>query len=89
MRKLAPANEWSWNEVLLNKIEYALRVLAWQNSADASSKQPKYYPEQWMPPFMPKKPKPKANPEEESMDIDDLKAFLSRPREGAKVKANE
>ena len=89
MKKLYPTNEWSWNEVLLNRIEYALRVLAWQNSSDAQSKNPKYYPKQYDPPFMPKPEKPKKNSEEEVMDIDDLKAFLSRPRESGKVKANE
>lgn len=88
-RKLAPANEWSWNEVLLNRIEYALRILAWQNSKDAQEKNPKHYPEMFRPPFIPAPPKPKKNSEQAAMDIDELKAFLSRPREGASVKANE
>lgn len=84
-----PENQWTWNEVLLNRIEYALRILAWQNSADASSKHPQHYPEQWYPSFMPKPEKPKKNPEQEAMDIDDIKAYLSRPRESAKVESNE
>lgn len=89
MRKLAPANEWSWNEILLNRIEHAVRILTWQNSADAHEKTPKHFPEQFRPPFIPEPRKPKANPEEAAMDLDDLKAFLSRPRESATVKANE
>ena len=89
MRKIAPANEWSWNEILLNRIEYGVRILAWQNSADATEKHPKNYPEQWLPSFIPKPEKPKKNPEQEVMDIDDIKAYLSRPRESAKVESNE
>lgn len=89
MRKLSPANEWTWNEILLNRIEYAVRILTWQNSADAHEKNPKHCPEQFVPDFIPKPKKRKRNPEEEAMDIDELKAFLSRPRENAKVKANE
>lgn len=89
MRKLIPANEWSWNETLLNRIEYALRILAWQNSKDAHEKNPKHYPEIYRPSFIPEPPKPKKNSEEEAMDLEDLKAFLKRPREGAKVESNE
>lgn len=88
-RKLSPANEWSWNEILLNKIEYCLRILAWQNSKDAQEKNPKHYPDLFLPSFIPKPEKPKHNPEEEAMSIDELKEFLSRPRESGKVKANE
>lgn len=89
MQKLVPANEWSWNEILLNKIDYGLKILAWQNSADAAEKHPKHYPEIWLPPFMPRPQKPKKNPEQQAMSVDDIKAYLSRPRESAKVKANE
>ena len=85
MRRLSPANEWAWNEILLNRIEHAIRILIWQNTSDASEKIPKHYPEQWLPGFIPKPEKPKHNPEEAAMDIDDLKAFLSSPRESAKV----
>lgn len=85
MRKLEPSNAWSWKEVLLNRIEHALRVLIWQNTEDATKQNPQHYPEQWYPSFIPKPEKPKANPDQETMDIDDLKSFLSRPRENAKV----
>lgn len=54
-----------------------MEVLAWQQSKDATEKPPKnvpvYVP---LPGSEPEKPKK----EEESMDIDDLKAFLSKPR---------
>ena len=89
MRKIEPANEWSWNEILLNKLDYGLRILAWQNSADAHSKNPQNIPEPFVPSFIPKPEKPKNNPEENAMDLDDVKSFLSRPREGAKVEPNE
>lgn len=89
MRKLAPVNEWSWNEILLNRIEYAVRILAWQNSADAHEKTPKNFPEQFRPSFIPEPPKPKKRSEGVAMDLDELKAFLKRPRGGGKVEANE
>ena len=89
MRKLTPANEWSWNEILLNKIEHAVRVLIWQNSADGHQEHPKYYPETWLPDFFPKPKKPKKNTEEVGMSVDELKEFLSRPRQGANVEPNE
>lgn len=90
MRKLNPANEWEWNEILLNRIEHAIRVLIWQNTEDATEKMPKHYPEQWLPEFIPKPEKQNKDPDKEiAMDIDELKAFLSRPRESGKVEANE
>ncbi len=86
MRKLAPAGQWGWNEVLLNKIEYALRILVWQNTEDGHERHPQHTPEPFRPSFIPKPKKPKK---EEVMDIDDLKAYLSKPRISAKVEANE
>ena len=77
--KLTPANEWGWNEVLLNQASYFLQVLAWQNTDDAHSKHPLHAPELWLPDFMPK-PKKEKHSEEAAMDLDDLKAFLSKPR---------
>lgn len=78
MLKIAPSNEWAWNELLLNKIGYYLQVLAWQNTEDAHKKHPSNAPELWLPDFMPKPEKPQS--EQVSMEIDDLKAFLSKPR---------
>ena len=89
MQKLHPENQWSWNEILLNDVEYALRVLIWQNSADGHDKHPKHYPKPWLPSFMPKPEKPKKKTEEAAMDISELKEYLSRPRISAKVEANE
>lgn len=79
MLKISPANEWGWQEILLNKISFYLQVLAWQNTEDAHKKTPTNAPELWWPDFIPK-PEKKHNPEEAAMDIDELKAFLSKPR---------
>lgn len=64
--------------MLLNKMAYFLNVLAWQNSEDASKRPPRNTPE--FKPLPGMEEKKKRNPEEQAMDIDDLKAFLSKPR---------
>lgn len=87
--KINPANEWGWSELLLNRIEYCLQILAWQNTEDAHSRHPQHTPEIWLPDFIPKPEKAKKNPEQQAMSVDDIKEYLSRPRESAKVKANE
>lgn len=79
-RKLSPSNEWGWQESLLNKIDHKLDILAWQNTEDARKKNPANFPKLWLPDFMPRPQEPKKNKETEAMDIDDLKAFLKRPR---------
>lgn len=79
MLKISPSNEWGWQELLLNKIEYYLQVLAWQNTEDAHKKSPQNAPELWLPDFIPK-PEKKRNSGEVAMDIDELEAFLSKPR---------
>ena len=78
MLKISPSNEWGWAELLLNKIAYYLQVLAWQNTEDAHKKHPSNTPELWLPDFMPKPEKPHSD--QAAMEIDDLKAFLSKPR---------
>lgn len=88
MLKLSPSNEWGWSELILNKIEYYLQILAWQNTEDAHKKHPSNQPELWLPEFIPK-PAKNHNSEEMAMDIDDLKAFLSRPRENGITEPNE
>jgi hypothetical protein len=86
-RKLSPSNEWGWQELLLNNLLHSVNILSWQLSGD-----PKVpMPEQWWPDFIPK-PKPKkseAMKDAVTMDIDDLKAFLSKPRQNATVESNE
>lgn len=56
-----------------------MEVLAWQQSKDATEKPPKNVPV-YVPLPGCEPEKSKRNPEEEAMDIDDLKAFLSKPR---------
>lgn len=79
------------SDLLLNKAAYFLEVLAWQNSKDASEKPPKNVPiYRQLPGMEEQKKKKEEDPNKEiAMDIDDLKAFLSRPRESGKVEANE
>lgn len=79
------------SDLLLNKAAYFLEVLAWQNSKDASEKPPKNVPiYHQLPGMEEQKKKKEEDPNKEiAMDIDDLKAFLSRPRESGKVEANE
>lgn len=72
------------SDMLLNKATYFLEVLAWQQSKDATEKPPKNVPVYKQLPGI-EEEKPKHNPEEEAMSVEDLKAFLSRPRESAKV----
>lgn len=58
-------------------------ILSWQLSGDAKAPMP----EQWWPEFMPK-PKPQKSKEMKdavAMDIDDIKAFLSKPRQSGTV----
>lgn len=76
MRLLQPANNWSWNEVLLNNISYFLQVLAWQNTKDAQEENGgRNAPTIFVPDFM-----EDVEDNTESMDIDELKAFLARER---------
>ena len=76
MRLLQPANNWDWNEVLLNNISYYLQILAWQNTKDAQEEGGgRNAPTIYLPDFM-----KDAEDNTESMDIDELKAFLARER---------
>lgn len=75
MRLLQPANNWSWNEVLLNDISYFLQVLAWQNTQEAHEGNSANAPTVFVPDFM-----EDIEDNTESMDVDELKAFLSRER---------
>lgn len=75
-----PANTWDWNEILLNKAVYLLELLAWQNTEDAANNRTEKAPELYTPPFYNELPKRALNPDQEVMDLDDLKAFLERPR---------
>lgn len=79
--KVQPANEWGWEEVLLNKTTFLLELLAWQNTKDAQKKSPSRYPKQFVPEFMKDMEKTNAmNAGMQVMEVDDVKAFLARPR---------
>lgn len=75
--KINPQLEWGWTEQLLNECAYALDLLVWTKTEDAMKKHPTSKPEKFVPPFM---PKPKKDKDSVAMDIDDVKAFLTRPR---------
>lgn len=74
---MKPGMQWSISDLLLNKAAYFLEVLAWQQSKDATEKPPKNVPT-YVP--LPGSESEKPKKEEEAMEIDDLKAFLSKPR---------
>jgi hypothetical protein len=81
-RKLEPANNWDWPEVLQNKIAYMLEVIAWQNANQGvkkskQTKPPTYY----QPDFMKKASQAKRlNPEQVVGTTAEIKDILSRPR---------
>ena len=66
---------------MLNKIAYSLDILAWQNTQDATKKPPRNIPKPFMPDFMRNVDKTRAiNKDTVALDVDDMRAFLSRPR---------
>jgi len=80
-KRLQPANQWGWNEVLLNNIGYLLNILAWQNTKDAAKKVPQKAPKQFVPEFMRDMEKERAiNKDIAVHDIDDIKKMLAKPR---------
>lgn len=83
---MSPSNEWGWNEILLSNLWHQTRVLSWQLGGDKKTP----YPEPILPDFIkPPKPKSKEMKDAVAMDINDLKAFLSKPRQNATVESNE
>lgn len=78
--RVQPANTWDWTEILLNKATYLLELLAWQNTEDAANNRTEKAPTLYQPPFYNELPKQSLNPDQEVMDLDELKAFLARPR---------
>ena len=66
---------------MLNKIAYSLDILAWQNTQDATKKPPRNMPKPFIPDFMRNVDKTRAiNKDTVALDVDDMRAFLSRPR---------
>lgn len=80
-----PSNEWGWNEILLNGLSHRVDVLSWQLGGDSSTKPP----EVWLPPFIPKPKKKPMVKDSVAMGVNDLRAFLNKPRVSDKVKTNE
>lgn len=65
----------------MNKVAYSLDILAWQNTQDATKKPPRNMPKPFMPDFMRNVDKTRAiNKDTIALDVDDMRAFLSRPR---------
>jgi hypothetical protein len=82
--KLDGSNQWTWQEVLLNKLIYNVEILAWQNTKDATKKPPQNAPKLFVPEFMESIYGARAvSKEAAAQDVDDIKNILSRPRKAA------
>lgn len=70
--------------MLLAKVAYMLEILAWQNTKDATKKNPANTPKlDWLPDYMRKlveKDQNKNNLADRAYDIDELKTILAKPR---------
>lgn len=74
-----PQNKWDWNEVLINKANYLLEVLAWQKANEGvKASQQTDKPKLFIPAFMEEK-KP-LDPDIEVRTTDDIKDLLAMPR---------
>lgn len=71
-----PALQWGWSEILQNKVAYLLEVLVWQNSKDASKKQPQHKPKPFVPEFM----QLVSVKDMETHTTDDIRDILAKPR---------
>lgn len=78
MCKVEPANQWGWPEILSNKANYLLEVLAWQNTKDGQKKHPSHRPELFTPDFLTKYKNKET--ESEAMTVEEMKEYLSKPR---------
>lgn len=84
---LDPTNHWGWLEVLLNKLNYNVEILAWQNTKDAQKKPPKNAPKLYVPEFMQDVLGAKAMTKDAApMKVKDMKAYLARPRKPVQSK---
>ena len=75
---MQPATQWGWSEVLQNKANYLLEVIAWQNANEGvkkSKQTPK--PEPFVPEFMKDR---SINNDAVKYETEDIKAILSMPR---------
>lgn len=85
--KLDPTNHWGWLEVLLNKLNYSVEILAWQNTKDAQKKPPRNAPKLYVPEFMKDILGAAAMTKDAApKPVKDMKAFLARPRKAIEPK---
>jgi hypothetical protein len=81
MTAIQPAHNWTWNEVLLNKIAFFAEVLTWQNTKDGQKKRPQNPPKTFVPDFMINVDETHAlNRDSVAQDVDSIKEILARPR---------
>lgn len=65
----------------MNKANYLLDVLTWQNTKDAQKKRPSRQPKLFIPEFMQNVEQTRAiNQGSVKHDVDDIKDILNRPR---------
>lgn len=84
-KKLEPATEWGYDEIFLNKIVYLLDTIVWQNGtptkAGEKAKHKQQQPKLFIPTFMKnKETKDGIAKDTVSLDVDEVKDILSRPR---------
>lgn len=79
--KLQPANSWGWDEILANKANYQLEILAWQNTKDAQKNNPHQMPKLFIPEFMQKVMNDTTiNKDTQILEINDINLILNMPR---------
>lgn len=71
-----PAAQWGWNEILQNKMVYALELLVWMKTKDAQKKSQPNKPVPFVPEFM----RNEVDKDKESHTTDEIKSILSAPR---------
>lgn len=75
--KIAPASQWGWNEIMLNKLTYLAELLVWMKTKDATKKSPRNKPKPFVPDFM---DQGKATKETDARSVDEIRDILARPR---------
>lgn len=74
--KINPASEWTYDRVYLAQAVDALNVMVWQNGGKKHAKKP----ESVIPEFIQREAQKGRHKDTAVMEIDDIKALLSRPR---------
>lgn len=76
---LQPANQWGWSEALINKSNYLLEILAWQNANQGVKKSKQTAkPELFIPEFM--RGSIGKETDIEKHTTDEIRDILSMPR---------